>query len=185
MHCAVIEYFNSENGLLVLRKQNYDNKDEFNEDLYIYNTLITNLIEVCKESYLLDTYQSYQLKICNEDKIFIENLLKRVKPSEEYDSIYDLAYSLMINCLHDRNEEFAFKILYDITSPRRGNTISKEMYLLLKHLLKGDEDGLDNEYFVREYRINTEKEIYVRNMMNTYPNEKDIILPSKCKKKRK
>ena len=185
MHCAVIDYYNSEKEILVLKKKYFDTIEEFNDALYIYNSLITNLIAICKESYLLDTYQSYMLKIDENDKLFVKTLLNTLKPSDQYDEIYDIALNIMVNCIKDRNEDFAFKILYDISHMRKSNTISKEMYALLEQLLNGDEEGLENEYFVREHKITTEKEILIRNIMNTYPNEKDNILPSKTKKRRK
>ena len=185
MHCAVIDYYNSEKEILVLKKKYFDNIEEFNDALYLYNSLITNLIAKCKESYLLDTYQSYLLKINEDDKKFIKGILDSLKPSEHYDEIYDIIYNIMVNCIKDRNEEYAFKVLYDIVPLKKGNTISKEMYILLEQLLNGDEDGLENEYFVRQHKINIEHEIYVRNIMNSFPNEKDNILPSKSKKRRK
>lgn len=182
MHCVVIEYFNSENGILVLKKKKYDNYDEYEKDLYIYNSLITNLIESCKESYLLDETQSYLLKVSESDKEYIKKILKNNKPSEKYNSIYHVGFTAMNYCLKDRNEEFAFKILYDISSHlKRGDNISVELYNLLNKLLHGDEDGFDNEYFVREYRIDSNMEDYVKNIMNTYPNEKEYVLP--CKQK--
>ena len=188
MFCPTIEYFNCEKGILILKKERFDNKVDYDNALYIYDKVISNLIKICKESYLIENSQIFSLNINEQDRLKLTKFLSSVRISDSYNSSsFTSIYNVIKICIEDRNEDFAFKVIYDSLINNKVNGIPFDLNVLLNRILLGPEEDTENTHFIRKNRIDSKKEDnvkeYIDNIVNNYPNEMEYILPSKqlCK----
>lgn len=185
MQCPVIIYFNCENGILVLDNKRFTNKDEYDNALYMYNHIITNLIKLCNETYLFDRTQTYLLDINEKDREFLIKLLNNIKISDSYsDGVFVSVYNIVDNCIRDRNEELAFKILHDVFSDKRKIAgIPFNIYGIINKLLLGEDEETQYMHFINKSRIDSKQEEYIKLKMDIYPNELDCLFNTKENKK--
>ena len=185
MQCPIISYFNCENGILCLENKRFDTKDEYDNALYFYNHIITNLIKICKETYLFDRTQIYSLDINEKDIQYLIKLIKGTKINDAYsDSVYDSVYNIVLNCINDRNEDLALKVLHDVFSDKkRLEGIPFNIYNVINRLLLGEDEDTKYMHFIRKNRLDSKQEEYIKIKMDIYPNEVDCLFNTKENKK--
>jgi len=184
MQCPVITYFNCENGILCLENKRFEGKEEYDNSLYFYNHIIINLIEICKETYLFDREQVYILDINEKDRQYLIKLLKDIKINDIYsDSVFESVYNIVLNCINDRNEDLALKVLHDVFSDKKKEGIPFNIYNVINRLLLGEDEDTKYMHFIRKTRLDSKQEEYIKLKIDIYPNELDCLFNTKENKK--
>ena len=190
-----IDYFNCENGVLILTEHPVSYSEYFalaNYDRNNFDGLISNLIDSSKKTYWVCTDKktgNREVKvifISKEDKDLVKYGLSLCVKGEKMSLLERTCYGSMSQCLGygDLENQHAFNILRIFFESSiqfsKDLYVSKEFHTFLEEVLSGNdfdnEGGFENKYFVR-FRNAADDEIkYLDKVVSAYPNDINILL---------
>ena len=177
MNYLVVDYFNCENGLLILKRGFFDNNKDYDNAKKTFDELVSYLISSVKITYFKgENGKDYALYISEEDREMLKSLLD-LPITDEKNRNYHLNYvtiHAMQYAAWNGDLDHAFNLL------RCGKDVmirNKKLHRELHDIL--EEYTTSESNLVRFREMNEDEKNYVDFVRNNFSNEVDYILPSK------
>lgn len=185
MNSLVIDYFNCENGVLVLKREYFEDYEEFKKANRLFDELISLLIGSVKITYFKGENKDIIFYISEEDRNLLNSILaipvtdEDLKNSEEkskrlYHGLCKINVGAFAGAIGNDYYDYAYNLLR--TSKKsfdKKGFLEREFHDTLEYYSEKE------VYLIRERDCTEEERKYVEGVMELYPNEMEYILPSK------